>query len=133
MPAEYGEKHPIVAGRLIDVDGNPIEGAIIHAVLIEASGGDNWHSSTRWDTVRERNRFTTDRYGEYTGRLTFDDSTLDRSAKKAVFYYSCKEGFQPFVLLRSKRGTVVVRRTTDTRQAAAPSDYADAMRTGGCQ
>jgi hypothetical protein len=133
MPADYGEKKPFVEGRLIDVEGNPIEGAIIQAVLIEASGGGNMHSSVNWDTVAARDRFITDRYGEYSGRLSFDDTTLDNASKKAVFYYTCKDGFQPFALLRAKRGTVVVRRTSDTRLAALPSDYERAILAGGCK
>lgn len=132
IPAKYGEKHPIVEGRLIDVDGNPIEGAVIHAVLIEASGGGNWHSSVRWDTIIARDRFITDSQGKYSWRLTFNDNTLSPSSKRSVFYYSCKVGFQPFILLRAKRGTVVVRRTTDTPLSAPPSDYERAMQTAGC-
>lgn len=132
IPGSYGTRSPTVSGQLLDSRGEPIEGAVVHAVQIQSSGGGNFHNSPKWYDVKRHDRFTSIQDGTFSGRLDYTDNTLSSLSDKAVFYYVCKEGFQTFPLYRPKYRTSVMRRLSEPAYNKIPLEYSMAIRSGGC-
>lgn len=134
VPHKYGDR-PLVEGRIIDTEGRPIAGMVVHAAHIQAVGG-TIHNSPKWTKLLDHDRFITGADGRYSGRLSFRDGGRELAINRImenVFYYACADGYQPTELYLPQRETVVVRRLDQPPARREEIILAEVVETAGCQ
>jgi hypothetical protein len=123
---------PIVEGRIVDTEGRPIGGVVVHAARIRAVGG-TMHNSRKWTKILQHDRFITDADGRYSGQLSYRDEPRGTWAAEYVFYYACLNGYHPLQLYLPKRGTLTMRRVEQPSVDQGTREFAEAFSVAGCE
>jgi hypothetical protein len=132
VPHKYGNDKALVEGRIVDTEGRPVGGVVIHAAHIRAVGG-SFHNSPRWSDVLHHDRFITDADGRYSGHLDFLDDAREKFGPEYIFYYACRDGYQPALLYFPQRETVVVRRIEEPPAHSVNLVFGEVFQAAGCQ